>query len=163
MDDSNIYYYLVFGAIYVISRFLKKKKPEAEPVEFEESSDDPVQSKPKSRPSSIEDILKELTKEMAPTAYEKPIPEEVIKPVEVKQPEMPDYQEVNIEAVGPDEKIDIVPHKQIERKKPLYKRALTFEVKEEENEVASGIRDFLNQEDGPQKAIIMKEIFDRKY
>ncbi|MFY0628118.1 MAG: hypothetical protein JXR07_17605 [Reichenbachiella sp.] len=162
MDDSNILYYLALAGIYIISRVLKKKKPVEEPVEYEESTPEAVSSPKPKRPSSVEDILKELSKEFTPQETE-PIPENVIKPVQAKPTPLPDYQAENIEAIKPDEKIDIVPHKPIERKKPTYERSIKFEIEEEENEVTTEIRDFLAEQDGPKKAIILKEIFDRKY
>ncbi len=168
MDDSNILYYLVLAGIYIISRVLKKKKPEEETVVHEETTPHAKPVTPKKRPASVEDILKELTQELTPPedrkpVYEAPKPIREIKPVEIKREVLPDYQRENIEAIRPDEKIDIVPHKQIERKKPVYERTQKFSLEEEENEIVTGIRDLLEEENGPQKAIIMKEIFDRKY
>ena len=171
MEDSNILYYLVLGAIYIISRVLKKKKPQEQPAEPEEQMSTPVPKTTSKRPSSVEDLLKELTKEFVPEEPKRPVqPQESKpsvfqerKPEPVRQVKQPDYQNENIEAVGPDEMIDIVPHKQIEREKPEYKRSEKFALDQEENDTISGIYDLLEEEDGPRKAVVMKEIFDRKY
>ena len=167
MEDSNILYYLVLGAIYIISRVLKKKKPQETPVDIEETDATPSSKPTPKRPSSVEDFLKELTKEMVPEVSKQPEPVPERKPDIIPVREFTqkpiDYQMENIEAIKPDEKIDIVPHKPIERKKPEYGRSEKFALEDQDNHTVSGIYEFLEQEDGPRKAIIMKEIFDRKY
>ncbi len=172
MDDSNILYYLALAAIYIISRVLKKKKPEDQSAAPEQTEAPSQPRRPEKRPASIEDLLKELTQEIKPDEPKGPDPEPQIRPVvtqerkpapEPVRPKVIDYQKENIEAVGPGEEIDIVPHKLIHRDKPEYKRSEKFALADDDNETVAGIYKLLEDEDGPRKAIIMKEIFDRKY
>jgi len=164
MDDSIIYY-LVLGAIYVLSKLFGKKKNQDNPADVEEYKE--MQSPaPRKKPApTFEDILKELTGEESPV-FSKQEKEEPLKPSPepVLATELIDYQERNIEAVDHDDLIDIVPHKPIERKKPAYERDIHFKVvEEEENEMAEGIEEMLSDYDGVRKALVLKEVFDRKY
>lgn len=175
MDDSNILYYLALAGIYIISRAFKKKKPQNQPAEDDAPKDlrpqQTAHSAPTKRPTSVEDILKELTKEFD----EKPQPapqkaaSQEIKPVYDEPAYEPtpevqvDYQKKNIEEIGPDEEIDIVPHKQLVREKPSYERADKFKIVEDQDDAIDEVYELLDEEDGPKKAMILKEIFERKY
>lgn len=164
MDDS-ILYYLVLGAIYVLSKLFGKKKNQDIPAEVDEYEEVHT-PKPQKKPApTFEDILKELTGEESPvfTAKEK---QEPIKPAPdpVLATELVDYQRRNIEALDEDDLIDIVPHKPIERKKPEFQRDAHFVVEnDEEEDMADSIEEMLSDYDGIRKAIILKEVLDRKY
>ncbi|MGL1886864.1 MAG: hypothetical protein OCD76_10140 [Reichenbachiella sp.] len=160
MDDSNIYYYIILGVIYIISRVLKKKKKENAQTEVVEGVEE-IPTTPRN-PNTFEDLFKELTGEDFATKPESPketIPvattHEEIQQVINPAPLQPQYHE--------DDLIDIVPHKQLERKKPTYERLDTFKIEEEEYSLAAEIAESLQNEDEIKKAIIYKEIFDRKY
>ena len=58
MDDSNIWYYLVLGIIYFVSKAFKKKSKKGVPPQ---QSDPGSQPEPSPTDFSFEDILKELT------------------------------------------------------------------------------------------------------
>ena len=172
MEDSKIWWYLILGAIYMISKFLKKKKPENQPdqnqeevEEYQQEEDTPTQNKP----SSIEEILRELSqgaesrKEPEPKAD--PIPERIPEPIETYSREarpLPSQME-NIEAIKPFEEIDIVPHTELVRDKPEYGRSESFKIKEEVNEIADDIHNTFQDAEGAKKAFLYGEVFNRRY
>ncbi|UXX77667.1 hypothetical protein N7E81_09825 [Reichenbachiella carrageenanivorans] len=161
MDDSVIYY-LVLGAIYLLSKVFKKKK-ENEPVNMEEYDEEQSSRPAKKAPPTFEDLLKELTGESSSSYTE----EERTQPLTPAEPvlatDIIDYQRQNIEAVAPDEMIDIVPHKPLERKKIEFMRNDKFALEEYDDEMAEGIEEMLSDYDGIRQAIVLKEVLDRKY
>lgn len=164
MDDSLIYY-LVIGAIYLLSKLFGKKKKQGVPTEENDYEVLETPQPPKKAAPSFEDILKELTGEAVPeiTEKEKSKPLEHAKPEPVLATDLIDYQKKNVEAVEPDELIDIVSHKPIERKRPEFQRDAHFEVEEEKSEMADGIAEMLSDYDGIRRAMVIKEVLDRKY
>ena len=163
MDDSLLYY-LVLGAIYVLSKIFGKKKNQDIPMEVDEYEEF-SQPKPKRNPApTFEDILKELTGEETPV-FSKEEKEQPLKPAAkpVLATELVDYQKKNIEALDENDLIDIVPHKPIERKKPEFQRAAHFEVADEDEDLGTDIQELLADYDGLRKAIVLKEVLDRKY
>ncbi|MEQ6120996.1 hypothetical protein [Reichenbachiella sp. MALMAid0571] len=177
MEDSKLWWYIILGAIYFFSKFLKKKKaanaPEVDTEEREDFDQENESTSKRRAPSSIEDILKELTeqsaqrKEVKPVPLPDPIPERKPQQVEAYSREprpLPLLSTMeNIEAVREDEEIDIVPHKQMQRDRPVYERSTKFAIKEEQNDMAEEIHDLFQEEDGPRKAIILSEILNRRY
>ncbi|MCF6351667.1 MAG: hypothetical protein L3J06_01515 [Cyclobacteriaceae bacterium] len=95
MDDKFIYY-LVIGAIYLVSRMLKKKKPPT-PVaptvqNMEETREQtaPVTQIPSApKPSSFEDLLKEISQEFESRKEPTPVVAQELEPVEVIKPSPP--------------------------------------------------------------------------
>lgn len=176
MEDSKIWWYLILGAIYLISKFLKKKKPENQPQQADGSDDDYQQegSTTQKAPSSIEEILKELSqqgetrKEAEPTPpppRADPIPERIPRPIETYSREarpLPSEME-NIEVIKPLEEIDIVPHTELVRDKPEYGRSESFKITEEVNETADDIYETFRDADGARKAFLYGEVFNRRY
>ncbi|WP_420583403.1 hypothetical protein [Reichenbachiella sp.] len=164
MDDS-ILYYLVLGAIYVLSKLFGKKKNQDIPAEVDQYEELDTPKPPKKPAPTFEDILKELTGEQTP-AFTKEEKAEPLKPAPepVLATELVDYQKKNIEALDEDDFIDIVPHKPLERKKPEFQRDIHFAVEEEEEEgMAGDIEEMLSDYDGVRKAMVLKEVLDRKY
>ena len=175
MEDSKLWWYIILGAIYFFSKFLKKKKaanaPDLETEEIKDVETEYESNSKRKQPSSIEDILKELTeqskqlKEVKPEPLPDPIPERKPQPLETYSREsrpVPSAMK-NIEEVSPDEEIDIVPHKQLQRDRPVYERSSKFAIQQEQNDLAEEIRDMFQEEDGPRKAIILSEILNRRY
>ncbi|MEP2025656.1 MAG: hypothetical protein ABJH98_04715 [Reichenbachiella sp.] len=162
MDDS-VLYYLVLGAIYLLSKFFKKKKSQDIPAEVEEYEELDTPRPARKPTPTFEDILKELTGEETP-AFTKKEKEEPLQPTPVLATDLVDYQERNIEAVDKDELIDIVPHKPLERKKIEFMRDSHFEVEEEaDGEMKDNIDEMLSDYDGIRQAFVLKEVLDRKY
>ena len=173
MEDSKIWWYLILGAIYVISKFLKKKKPENQPQQAEGSEDDyqeeVEETSTQNRPSSIEEILRELSQgaesRKKPEPKAEPIPERIPQPIETYSREarpLPSEMD-NIEAIKPLEEIDIVPHRELVRSKPEYGRSDGFKIKEEANEIADDIHETFQDADGARKAFLYGEVFNRRY
>lgn len=158
-------YYVVLGAIYLLSKLFGKKKKQDTPAGMEEYEvlDTPVP--PKKVAPTFEDILKDLTGENTPvfTAEEKSKPLEPAEQKPVFATDLVDYQKQNIERVERDELIDIVPHKPLERKRPEFQRDEHFVVQEENSEMANGIAEMLDDYDGLRRAMVLKEVLDRKY
>lgn len=162
MDDNNIIYYIVLGAIYFLSKIFGKKKQPKPPVDTDEWVAEESQNTAPSVSTSFDDIFKELTGQ-SQTEY---TPEEVIKPLEpapVLASDIIDYRKTNIEAIQPDELIDIPNHKPMQRTSPVYEREGQFKIEEETNETRDAVVSLLADHDGLRQAVILKEIFDRKY
>lgn len=146
--------YLIFGVIYVISRFMKNKNKQTPQVGQERYED----NTPKRSPASFEDLLKEFTGEH----------------VEEKQiEEKKEKQSYEFEENTPsDNEIDEVYQKSIQEAEPLeadslrhdveFKRFNEFKI-EEESGLLDEILDDLSDENGLKKAVIFKEILDKKY
>jgi hypothetical protein len=177
MEDSKIWWYLILGAIYVISKFLKKKKPDNQPQqagggegEYQQEEETSTQK----APSSIEQILKELsqqsesrkeTKKASSVPKVDSIPERIPQPIETYSREarpLPSQME-NIDVIKPLEEIDIASHKELERDKPEYGRSQSFNIKEEVNDIADDIRETFQDADGARKAFLYGEVFNRMY
>jgi hypothetical protein len=169
MEDSNILYYVVLGAIYFLSKmFGKKKKPEV--TEETEEYEMPTPASPQQTTTpSFEDIFKELTgqsqSEYTPEEIKKPL--EPAKPIPAAAPvlatELVDYQRKNYEALAPDDLIDIVPHKVLQRDKPTFARDENYAIQEDDDSLREGIRELLSDQEGLRKAFVIKEVLDRKY
>lgn len=168
MEDSKIIWYIVLGAIYFLSKaFGKKKKPVEEQAPYAEDENyEPESPSQKQKPSSFDDILKELSKEIIPTEPDplpKEIEEEEFKPLVSETTPLPSHTpkteyELKVEAANQ------LPSKApIEREKPVYARNEKFVIEEEENEIAQELHDILSEEDGPKKALILTEVFNRRY
>ena len=167
MEDSKIIWYIVLGAIYVLSKVFKKKKQPVEQQPYDENEE--YQTKvepPKKTPSSFDEILKELSKEINPEESKTITAEievEEIKPLVSETNPLPNYApksdyELKVE------KANQLPTKTFaNRDRPLYQRNEKFAIVEEENEMAQDIHDLLSDADGPKKAVILSEILNRKY
>jgi len=163
MDNKfQLILYLVFGIIYVISRFLKSKNNP--PAEY--NSDDSYEA-PAKPPLSFEDLLREFTGEGNSTTPPRTLkevykePEPIIVEYETSDDEIQEkYQKSIVEANK------ALPKEELDSKKLRhsvdYKRFDEFEI-EEGNGLLSEITDDLNDPEGLKKALIYKEIFDRKY
>ena len=164
MEDSNILYYVILGAIYFLSKIFGKKK---KPIPMENMEEVPVPDQSTSTQSdapTFEDVFKELTgqaPELTPEERTTPLQPKEVEPVLAT--ELVDLQRRNVEAIEPDELIDIVPHQQIERAKPKFERSEKFKIKEEDHELQDGLMELLADQDGLKKAVVLREILDRKY
>ena len=158
MKDNTFIYYLILGAIYLISRALKKKNPKTVPKPRQTSMpQQQMQEKPVKRPTSFEDILKELTQELNPEEQRKPKVIEVEE--EPKQFEV--KQEAEKEELTREQKYVKKRHEQmeLERKLALAKEEAEMKDKHEPHAVL----ELLTEEGGAANAIILSEILNRKY
>jgi hypothetical protein len=165
-DNGNYIYYLVLGAIYVLSKLFgkKKKKPTTVPrkkrniVPPTSASDEPA-------PISFEDILRELSgaKETKPEPLPEPaLPEmQAIEPISETTYANDGMDDIAVDynvpnAIGAEHK----PTPAIVRKDLTFERMGQFTIEEEEKiDYLEGLSD----QNGAARAFIMSEIFARKY
>ncbi len=166
MEDSKIYY-LVLGAIWILSKvFGKKKKKAEEAQEYDEDLEYEQENTPqKTAPTSFDEILKELTKEVGIPQEVEEKPEPVIIEQETKPQAPLVATPLKSAAPAPSLYSDYVRPKEANQgSNSEFVRSSNFKIEEEEvNEVALGIHEMLADTDGAQKAIILSEILNRKY
>jgi hypothetical protein len=165
MDDIKVLLYIVFGVIYVISRAMKnrKKQQKQQDTEQGESNQGPEKE------LSFEDLLKEFTQEKTaePTvSYDEPKYEPEVF-------EKPTNEEVAW--AGSDDEATSVYEQSIKEAENLQDEDMMdkghnhhlqrFDVFEEEEEdtFLTDLAAELQEEDGLKKAVIYKEILDRKH
>lgn len=157
MDDNTFIYYLILGAIYLISRVLKKKKPAAKPKPRQHQASTPKEaSQPQKplRPTSFEDILRELTQELTPEEQRQP------KVIEVEEPPKPIEEEKEPELT----REQLYVKKKHEERDRAIKLALEREKAEmEEKHEPHEVLELLQEEGGAANAIVLSEILNRKY
>ena len=165
MEDFKIWIYLVFGAIYLITRVMKKKKPEEAPHSPLETADD---NYPKRQaPSSFEELLQEFT-EQREEKEEPAIREEAVKssPVEVDtrlegerrhfadEESRQIYERSIQEAEGADISYERDEHFKVNRAASEHERS---------HEIGSSLKSMLRNPGSARKAVILAEILNRKY
>ncbi len=167
MEDLQLWVYIIFGILYFLSRTLRKKNPEQprqSPLETEDSE-------PRRQPVTFEELLQEVTGQRSPAQVESEV-EEVL-------PEEPKHNPTQKEQVTEDRR-----HFSDAESREIYERSVkaaeemsetTFEredhfklkskLSEEEptSDHISDIRQLLATPDSAKKAIILSEIFNRKY
>ena len=168
MEDSNIWYYLVLGLIYFLSKAFGKKKAKRGSVpqtgEHETTHEQPAQE------FSFEEILKELTGGKPASKTPPPPPLSTAPPVAYAGTTAPD----DLPAYSSDEMDSIAStpfqstyskglqysQRGVRRKKDTFERAKKYALEEVE---AVNYFDVLNEENGPARAFVMHEIFSKKY
>ena len=170
-DNGNIIYYIILGAIYLLSRVFgkKKKKPGAVPPQKRKISPPTAESE-EAPPLSFEDILRELSGAKQPKPEPDPVPlpaAEFNPPKSVREAAFEKaYSSDEIDEIAVDYEVPeaigsgtnyTAP---IERKKLTFKRDEHFVIKEK---IAVDYLEILSEEDGPARAFVMSEIFARKY
>ncbi len=161
MDDKFIYY-LVIGAIYLISRMLKKKKPPtpvAPPMqnmeEAREQAAPVAQRFSTPKPSSFEDLLKEISQEFEgrrePTSTVAQVPE----PVEIVKPS-PSLEELTREQ-------KYVKRKQKEAAEEANQKRLLRLADQENEHEPHAVLELLQKEGGAANAVVLSEILNRRY
>ena len=173
-DNGNIIYYLILGAIYLLSRVFgkKKKKPGAVPPQKRKIAPPTAESE-EAPPLSFEDILRELSgaKQPKPEAGPDPDPTQVPaftpppKPVRQAAREQA-YSTDDMDQIAVDYEVpkafgsEFKPQPEIKRKTLTFKRDEHFAIKEK---VSIDYLDGIAEQDGAAKAFVMSEIFTRKY
>lgn len=172
MEDSNIWYYLVLGLIYFISKAFGKKKQKKRPGI-------PVPSDSGNQPTednqlpdlSFEDILKELTGQKRPVA--KPVPAPMPEP-QIVQPVVQPAASIHTPSYSSDEMDSIASaplqstysegfaeaEEKHRRASDTFKRNTKYAIKEIEG---VDYAEILQEQNGAAKAFVMHEIFNRKY
>ena len=168
MDDLQVVIYIVFLAIYFLSRFLKGSKQKQTPRrEAREVNREEDTAQDEERPMTFEDILRELTQ---PKERPKPKPQSRPKPIPARkeyefrgsEPDDDEIQEVFEESKRRARGIQTI-DEMVDIGEGSIKFREYEEKLEEDNEYASEIRDMLKNPDDVRKAVILKEILDRKF
>jgi len=167
-DNGNIWYYLVLGAIYLLSRVFGKKKKKPIPKSQPDTSPQreitpPTAEKEEAPVLSFEDILRELSgaSKQQPVPVSEPEPEPIIDPLY----SVDDIDKIAVDYEVPDA-IGVNPYyekpKSVASTRPQDKfiRSENFRIEHYE---AVDYTSSLSDEDGPAKAFVMSEIFARKY
>ncbi len=164
MDDKFIYY-LVIGAIYLVSRMLKKKKPPIPVATIPDDRDDsdefvkpveeiPIPSAP--NPSSFEELLRELSNEFEVKKEPEPV-------VQAKEPVMAS------EDFTPKPRDLTREQKYVQKKKREAidegnrNRLIRLAEEEEEEHRPHAVLELLNEEGGAANAVVLSEILNRRY
>lgn len=160
MDDKFIYY-IVLGAIYLISRMLKKKKPvkpipsRQEQVEEEKYYEPEAHEPAPQKPASFEDLLKEISQEFTDRRAPEPAISVVEEPVEVIETAA-DLREPTRE-----EKYVKRRHQEMEAEQRV-KNLKRIEAEENEHE-QHAVLELLEEDGGAANAVILSEILNKKY
>ena len=170
MEDSNLWYYLVLGLIYFLSKAFGKKKKKPRPSIPQEGSGEthPDQAAPE---FSFEDILKELTGRRTPAEKSIPVPiepEGLTSPEPLPQTNYPAYSSDEMDSIAsaPFQSTSTYSAglkasvKRKRRKDDSFERESNYLIKEYE---AVDYTQLLNEENGPARAFVMHEIFTKKY
>ena len=157
MDDFQIVLYIIFAIIYVLSRVLKSRKKAGE------QSQRPISAnKQEESPKSFEDLLREFTGEE--------VEEEPVESVE-KQPKPIQNQRVELSDTEIEEKYnksvrEARKYEPLEKTKVRhdieYKRFAAFD-HTDRNLLLEELEKDLSSLDGMKKAVLYKEILERKY
>ena len=173
-DNGNIIYYIILGAIYLLSRVFgkKKKKPGAIPPQKRKITPPTAESE-EAPPLSFEDILRELSgnKQPKPEADPDPTPTAAYTPTPLSKPvreaaREQAYSSDEIDEIAVDYEVpkeigwETSTAAPIKRKKLTFKRDEHFAIKEK---VTVDYLDVLSEQDGAAKAFVLSEIFARKY
>ncbi|MEQ9306298.1 MAG: hypothetical protein RJQ14_20460 [Marinoscillum sp.] len=177
MDDIQFWLYLVFGAIYFLARFLKKKKPENSPSRpGQDTSSGQGETR---KPVTFEELLKEFTEgrdEKEEEEIEKPEPVEarqLVKERKWQEENKPEEFEEGVTRRFSDDESKRIYQESIQRaegSKIEFKRDEHFKSKlqriEDEgegNDIAAEIKEMLQDRTQAQKAVVLSEILNRKY
>ena len=171
MEDLQLWVYIVFGIIYVISRALKKKqppKPGHSPLETEEE----ISERPTRRqPATFEELLREITAQQEPQeVVQEPEPIEEV-PRAKPQPKKDFSQEGEKRHFSDEESRKIYERSIADAEQPLKEEPISSipKVRMQQTEEAStssfssDIRAMLSNPSSARKAAILSEIFQRKY
>jgi hypothetical protein len=174
MDDLELYIYIALGAIYFLSRVLRKKKPAPPPQKHRntDSGRGYEQTPRTEKPVTFEDLLKEFTGQKEKPEYEyeeepEELEESYTQEVEQSAGEYATEEEVSYKSyeevynVNKDYKtLD----EQVKLELAEKKRFDEYKISEGVNiHTAKRFRDLLQNKDGIKDAIILKEILDHKY
>ena len=171
MEDLQLWVYIVFGIIYVVSRALKKKQP-SKPGHSPLETEDEVSGRPTRRqPASFEELLREITAQNEP----KEVEEEVVTVEEVSKSTSEPKQDFSLEG----EKR----HFSDDESRKIYERSIAAASNSDQEDISntipkvrlqkqesatsssfsSDIKDMLANPTSARKAVILSEIFQRKY
>lgn len=170
MDDSNIWYYLVLGLIYFVSKAFGKKKKKASPPN---QAPRPLPSEPEQAlpEMSFDELLREITgqksKKLPPMQQPVVVEEEIVEVQETRfEPSFPAHASDEMDAIaakpfghdGPKPLIPVTPRSQLSLN--TFERDTKYKIEEYE---PFDFTQLLHQENGPAQAFVLQEIFARKF
>jgi len=164
--DFKIILYIIFFVIYILAKTLKKSKPKQSPKGPRTKTDEETHE---AEPTiTFEDIFKGLTNDKK---KEKPEPVEVINEVEEFESNYPsddEIQEVYKESLRQAEKsktLEQIVYDNAKKKRAAIEEHEEFTSKDVEERItlASELGELLKNPEDARKAIVLKEILDRKY
>ncbi|MEM7550459.1 MAG: hypothetical protein AAF363_12325 [Bacteroidota bacterium] len=164
MDDIGNIVYIVFLVIYLLSRAFKKKKPKqpptANPDAYEQTESQPTQ-RPKKQ-LTFEEMLREFTEGAPPEE-----PEVLDEPVPEPTPRQYDDQSISEKyqsSIDQAKKFKTIDEQvELERKPLVFDEFDAYDIKEDGPSIADEVRESLQNLDDARKAIILKEVLDRKF
>jgi len=161
MDDKFIYY-LIVGAIYLVSRMLKKKKPPTPVAPTVQNTEEtweqaaPVTQRPSApKPSSFEDLLKEISQEFAGRKEPAPVVAQEPEPIEIITPNQ------GIDELTREQKY--VKRKQQEATEEADRQRLLRLAEQEDEHESHTVLELLQEEGGAANAVVLSEILNRRY
>lgn len=170
MEDSNLWYYLVLGIIYLLSKAFGKKKPKPG-VPKQQGADEDSAPPPQNVPEmTFEDVLRQLTGEKR-----QPVPPPPVMQAEISEPKMqnthvapsPAYSKDAMDSIAsspltPTSVIDGGYDDEFrrERMKQDFTRNINYAIEEQE---PVDYTEILTEDNGPAKAFVAQEIFARKF
>lgn len=171
MEDFKIWVYLAFAAIYLISRAMKKKEPEKKPRSPLQSAED--ESPRRKAPASFEELLREFTEEHERQEATEQEREELVREP-VSTPSKQVQEEIRLEGEKrhfADDESRAIYERSIQEAEGAdisYERDEHFKMKrwereEEENTIASELKNMLRSPSDAKKAVVLSEILNRRY
>ena len=177
MDDYKIWFYLILGVIYILSKVLKKPKsiPGSNP---KDTYSDTSASEPSEKPLSFEELLREITEGKTKPVQQKPKPVPSTPYVDYDDnigEEENDLEDVNYDYRNEDKIYETYEKAKKEAfERPSLEESLKLQpmsefgrFKEfednEKNTVLSEYSEAFNDPEGVRKAFVLSEIFNRKY
>lgn len=178
MDNIQFWLYLVFGAIYLLTRFLKKKDPENEPNRPGQNPNQP--QRPQRKPVTFEELLKEFTEgrqeeeEPERVPERRPMEETQVKERKRQEESRPKeiIEEGRTRRFADDESRRIYEESirkaedtaiEFRRDDDFRSRMARRNEEEAENNLAEEIKEMLQDKNQAQKAVVLSEILNRKY
>lgn len=177
MDDYKIWFYLILGVIYILSKVLKKPKsrPDTNP---DQSYSETSTREPAEKPLSFEELLREITEGKKPVTQQRPTPTPTPQYVDYDDnigEEERDLEDVNYDYQNEDktyetyekakkEAFDRPSLEETLKLQPMgtFGRFKEFE-DDEKNTVLSEYSEAFSDPEGVKKAFVLSEIFNRKY
>ena len=168
MEDLKIWVYVIIGAIYLISRAMKKKEPENQKPRSPLETEDEVGPARKA-PASFEDLLREFSQEQQET------PRRTVQEADVVDDPKPAVEEtIRLEGEKrhfADEESRAIYERSIQEAEGAhisYERDEHFKMKglekeESHNEFASDLKKMLQSPTDAKKAVVLSEILNRRY
>lgn len=161
MDDFQLIIYIVFLLLYFLTRGLSSRK--------KKKQSRPGQGKSQKPPKSFEDLIKEITGEQEPD-IRKEIQEETVEKESKREyefeeeypsdDEIEDVYQESVKQAQDIKTIDEIIDLEEEAPKLKFKE---YDKEKEVNPFATEIVQLLKNPEGAKKAIVLKEILDRKF